>query len=374
MHYDLVIAAVGGSDFVGDSLRSSKDISAAWQQNWQIIFEKPSGLYQSLNYFATLIAVGAFLFFVVVWTREMITTGLLPSLDRLMWVILVMLLLWQNGFWLSKLTLGIHKMIEGESQKILSIQMGELKMGDALQDVVLTADAKNTIRALYGECQSKTGQAQIDCFNKATDQAQVIIDQYEKGWGKGTLNGLRRWFDSVVKIREDLKKKAGEPEAVANADPFVLLHAGIIATTDTAQQAAARQTLKGWQWAFANLIEASLLLTALTGPVAIAGSLLPIGTRPIWAWLTGLFSLGMAKIYYNIVVGLIATVIVNAQAQNESDFGFVVLLSILAPVLSVALAAGGGLAVYRGLSNGVIQIISTGWQVARQAAGIALKL
>ena len=374
MHYDLVLAALGGSDFVGDSLRSSKDISAAWQLNWKIIFEKPSGLYQSLNYFATLIAVGAFLFFVVVWTREMITTGLLPSFDRLMWVILVMLLLWQNGFWLSKLTLGIHKMIEEESQKILSIQMGELKMGDALQDVVLTADAKNTIRVLYGECQSKTGQAQIDCFNKATDQAQVIIDQYEKGWGKGTLNGLRRWFDSVVKIREDLKKKAGEPEAVANADPFVLLHAGIIATTDTAQQAAARQTLKGWQWAFANLLEASLLLTALTGPAAIAGSLLPIGTRPIWAWLTGMFSLGMAKIYYNIVVGLIATVIVNAQAQNESDFGFVVLLSILAPVLSVALAAGGGLAVYRGLSNGVIQIISTGWQVARQAAGIALKL
>ncbi len=98
MHHDLVLAAVGGSDFVGDSLRSSKDISAAWQQNWQVIFEKPSGLYQSLNYFATLIAVGAFLFFVVVWTREMITTGLLPSLDRLMWVILVMLLLWQNGF------------------------------------------------------------------------------------------------------------------------------------------------------------------------------------------------------------------------------------------------------------------------------------
>lgn len=142
----------------------------------------------------------------------------------------------------------------------------------------------------------------------------------------------------------------------------------------TAQQAAARQTLKGWQWAFANLIEASLLLTALTGPVAIAGSLLPIGTRPIWAWLTGLFSLGMAKIYYNIVVGLIATVIVNAQAQNESDFGFVVLLSILAPVLSLTLAAGGGLAVYRGLSSGIVQIISTGWQVARQAAGIALKL
>ncbi|MCU0552534.1 MAG: hypothetical protein MUC48_24645 [Leptolyngbya sp. Prado105] len=374
MYLGLFFAAVGGSDFIGDSLRSSKEISAGWQNNWNLIFREPSGLYQSLNYFATMIAVGAFLFFIVVWAREMMTSGLLPAFDRLMWVILVMLLLWNNGFWLARLTFGIHEIIEDQSQNVLSIQMGQLKMSDALQDVVLTADAQNTIRALYGECQAKTGQAQIDCFNKVTDQAQSIIEQYEKGWGKGTLNGLRRWFDSVLKIREDLKKRAGEPEAIANIDPFVLLHAGIIATTDTAQQAAARQMLKGWQWAFANLIEASLLLTALTGPVAIAGSLLPIGTRPIWAWLTGLFSLGMAKLYYNIVVGLIATVIVNAQVQNESDFGFVVLLSVLAPVLSVALAAGGGLAVYRGLSNGVLQIISTGWQVARQAAGIALKL
>lgn len=368
------LAAVGGSDFVGDSLRSSKDVSAAWEQNWVHIFSEPSGLYLSLNYFATMIAVGAFLFFIVVWTREMLTTGLLPPIDRLSWVILVMLLLWQNGFWLAKMTTGIHKIIEGQSQQILSVQLGELTMRDALQDVVLTSDAKHTIQALYGECQAKTGKAQIECFNKTTDQAEAIVAEYEKGWGKGTLNGLRRWFDNVVKVRDSLKSKSGEPDAVANLDPFVLLHAGIIATTDTAQQAAARQMLKGWQWAFANLIEASLLLTALSGPVAVAGSLLPIGTRPIWAWLTGLFSLGMAKLYYNIVVGIIATVIVYAQAENESDFGFVVLLSILAPVLSVALAAGGGFAVYRALCSGVMQIITTGWQVARQAVGIATSL
>jgi hypothetical protein len=188
------------------------------------------------------------------------------------------------------------------------------------------------------------------------------------------LNGLRRWFDNVVKVRDSLKTQTGEPQAIANVDPFVLLHAGIIATTDTAQQAASRQILKGWQWAFANIIEASLLLTAVSGPIAVAGSLLPIGTRPLWAWLTGLFSLGMAKIYYNIVVGIIATVIVRAQAENESDFGFVVLLSILAPVLAVALAAGGGFAVYRALSNGITQLITTSWQVARQAAGIATGL
>jgi len=369
-----VLAAVGGSDFIGDSLRSSKDISAAWQENWKHIFTESSGLFLSLNYFATMIAVGAFLFFVVVWTREMLTTGLLPAFEKMIWVLVVMVLLWNNGTWIAKLTLGVHDLIEKQAQAVLSVQLGELTMRDALQDVVLTADAKHTIQALFGECQAKTGKAQIECFNKTTEQAEAIVAQYEKGWGKGTLNGLRRWFDNVMKVRDSLKTQTGEPQAISNIDPFVLLHAGIIATTDTVQQAASRQILKGWQWAFANIIEASLLLTAVSGPIAVAGSLLPIGTRPLWAWLTGLFSLGMAKIYYNIVVGIIATVVVRAQAENESDFGFVVLLSILAPVLAVALAAGGGFSVYRALSNGITQLITTSWQVARQAAGIATGL
>lgn len=178
----------------------------------------------------------------------------------------------------------------------------------------------------------------------------------------------------MLKIRESLKKEAGEPEAIANIDPFVLLHSSIISTTNTAQQAAARQILKAWQWAFANLMEAALLMTGLTGPIAVAGSVLPIGVRPLWAWLIGLFSLGMVKFYYNVIVGLIATVIVKAEAQHESDFGFVVLISILAPILAVALATGGGLAVYRALAHGAPQIIATTWNVAREAASFGLRL
>ncbi len=368
-----LLAAVGGKDFVGDSLASSQAISVAWQDNWKAIFLQNNSLYLSINYFASLIAVGAFLFFIVIWTREMITTGLLPAFERLTWLILVLLLLWQNGFWLSKLTLGIRDLIEDQTRQVLVLQMGELTMRDAVQDVVLTADAKHTIQSLFAECQAKTGKAQIECIDKTTDQAQKIVEQYEKGWGKGTLNGLRRWWDNVLKVRESLKKNAGEPEAVANVDPFVLLHSSIIATTDTAQQAAARQILKAWQWAFANLMEAAMLMTALTGPIAVAGSVLPSGIRPLWAWLIGLFSLAMVKFYYNVIVGLIATVVVKAQAQYESDFGFVVLLSILAPILAVALATGGGLAVYRALGHGVLQTISTTWGVARSAAWLGLK-
>jgi nitrate reductase NapE component len=68
----------------------------------------------------------------------------------------------------------------------------------------------------------------------------------------------------------------------------------------------------------------------------------------------------MAKFSYNVIVGLAATVVVAADAQTSSDVGFLLLLSILAPILALALAGGGGMAVFRGVSGGVTRIVSVG--------------
>ena len=72
----------------------------------------------------------------------------------------------------------------------------------------------------------------------------------------------------------------------------------------TGSHALAEHILKGWQWAFANILELAMLLTGLMGPIAVAGSAVPLQGRPLWAWLTGFFSLGMAKFSYSVIVGL----------------------------------------------------------------------
>jgi hypothetical protein len=90
--------------------------------------------------------------------------------------------------------------------------------------------------------------------------------------------------------------------------------------------------------AFQWVVEVSLLLTALLAPLAVGGSLLPIGQKAIFAWLTGFFSVGIVKLSFNIIVGLIATVVLNAGDSDPMVFAFAT--SILAPILSLALAAG----------------------------------
>ncbi len=56
---------------------------------------------------------------------------------------------------------------------------------------------------------------------------------------------------------------------------------------------------RGWLFALAIafqwIIEVCMLLTALLGPLAVGGSLLPVGQKAIFAWLTGFFSVGMIK-------------------------------------------------------------------------------
>jgi hypothetical protein len=106
-----------------------------------------------------------------------------------------------------------------------------------------------------------------------------------------------------------------------------------------------------------------MLITGLMGPIAVAGSVVPLQTRPLWGWLTGFFSLGMAKFSYNVIVGLAATVLVAADAQERGDFGFLLLIGVLAPILALTLAGGAGMAVFRGISGGVTRIVSLGTSV-----------
>ena len=65
----------------------------------------------------------------------------------------------------------------------------------------------------------------------------------------------------------------------------------------------------------------------------------------------------MAQISYNIIVGLAAVVVVHADVTDT--LGFLVIIAILTPALALALAAGGGMAVFSIVSGGVAGIATT---------------
>ena len=79
---------------------------------------------------------------------------------------------------------------------------------------------------------------------------------------------------------------------------------------------------------------------------------MPLATKPLYAWFVAIIALFSIQMSYNIVSGLVATVTLNAAGpggfiQSGQDIAFALFLSIFSPMLSVALGAGGGMALFR---------------------------
>ncbi|MBF2050776.1 MAG: hypothetical protein IGS54_26005 [Elainella sp. C42_A2020_010] len=348
----------GGIGIIQDSTEKLEAVQEAWNERWTDIFDGANGLYLGITEFAAVIVAGAFIFFAVIWIKNAIERGILPALPEVLWVFVVMVLLFNNGALLGSTTLGIRNLINAQTRIVLDIQIGEVSMIEALNDVILSQQAKSEIQQEYAECEAKEGQAQIDCFVDAGESAREKLETEfrAKGWWTA---GVERQWARIGEITEQIQQEyENNPSRSLATNPVTDVLAAYL--LQTGSQALAEQLLKGWQWAFTNLLELSMLITGLLGPIAVAGSVIPMQSRPIWAWLIGFFSLGMAKFSYNVIVGLAATVVVAADAQDGGDFSFLLLISILAPILALALASGAGMAVFRGISGGITRIIAVG--------------
>jgi hypothetical protein len=355
----LPLAQVGGGiGIIQDSTEQLKAVQGAWDERWSDIFDGTNGLYMGITEFAAVIVAGAFIFFAVIWVKNAIERGILPALPEVIWVFVVMALLYNNGTLLGSTTLGIRNLINAQTRTVLNVQIGEVSMLEALNDVILSQQAKSEIQQEYAECEAKEGQAQIDCFVDAGERARDRLEAEfrAKGWWTA---GVERQWARITEITERIQQEYEDnPSRGFISNPGTDILAAYF--LQTGSQALAEQLLKGWQWAFANLLELAMLITGLFGPIAVAGSVIPMQARPIWAWLIGFFSLGMAKFSYNVIVGLAATVVVAADAQDQGDFSFLLLISVLAPILALALAGGAGMAVFRGVSGGIARIIAVG--------------
>ena len=128
--------------------------------------------------------------------------------------------------------------------------------------------------------------------------------------------------------------------------------------------------LHGLLWvvhaAFQWVLEVGLILIAMFGPIAVGASLLPTPAKPLFTWLSGFFSLAMAKLGLNIVSGLGASIAINASASLHL-LVLPVFLALFAPALSLIVGGGSGMAMFVALSyvltNLQLRLLSYGGQV-----------
>lgn len=309
----------GASQIIQNGRTGQIAIAEAMNELWSEVLG--GGLYAVITQLGVFFAVGSLVLFMTQWAKALIEYDEPIMWSEIIWPLLVAVLLANDGAILANGTHGLRSVINNTSNSLLQNTSARISLQESYQIVTENIGAKAVIDSLVSQCDSIVDvQQQVDCLTNAEQQAQDFSRTL-----KPSSQALLAQIGSLL-----------NPLNVTERVGFAL-------------QTAVTGWLMSIGMAFQWVAEVSMLLTGLLGPLAVGATLLPVGAKAIYAWLISFFSIGLVKISYNIIVGLVATLIVNAESYNPLVFAFVA--GLIAPILALVLAAGGGLAIFNSLNS-----------------------
>lgn len=313
----------------------------AYDQLWLDVLEGP--LYTALVNIGLFFAVFTLLFFVVQMIQDFNEGNYTRPVTDFIWPLLIVFLLTKPGdasmYRLAAFSYDLRQIINETNQMVLATTHIGVKLDDAYRQAQGMSAVRPTIEGWIKQCESLTGKQQMQCMQIALKDAQDLLAAY------GQANGSSNWLTrEQARIGEMLTHVLNW-----NSDWNDVVRSVFWTVTGPAWEAAVYSLLLAFQFAFQNLLEFSLLLTVLLGPVAVGGSLLPVGGKPVYAWLTAIFSLFITKLCFNITAGLASTIMVDVEQVDH--LWFAVFIGVLSPIFSTALAAGGGMALWSSITS-----------------------
>lgn len=353
-----ILAVEGAAEMLEQGLTMSEDIGAIYDLQWQQIFTPVASvtefsLYEVITDLALVFAVGALVLFMMRFAYAAIHEGDFAEPARmLIWPLIVVLLLSDDGRLLAQASRAFHDVLNDASIQVLKVTSLSVSLEEAVRGAMAKGVIGVEISSQIQQCQNLIGEAQVECLQLAQEQVAATMEGFKQHWLVSAAGTAASAVFPFLDLTLNSIEGAVEAYNTSGGSVGQILPGFFGGFVGTTTRAIIHAFLMAFQWGFVNLVQISMLLTALVGPIAVAASLLPFGGKPIFAWLTGFFSLGFIQIMYNIIVGLAAVVILNANTFDTN--GFLVLIAILAPALAIALATGGGLAIFNIMLSGSV--------------------
>lgn len=336
------LAQINPANILNTGQSASTAVAESFNQVWQDLLTQP-GIYTAMTNLGLLVALGALAIALVQWAKRM-TSGDSAAFAELIWPLVVVVLLSNQGRGLAQVILGLRGTINQINEVVLSQTVGGITLQQAYQQAALQGSSAELLSVIREQCRSQpTPQQQQDCIRQGWEQAQRELER----------------------LQADILETASFWEWLTS--PFAYLN-NDLATNLSAYVASG--FLHGLLWvvhaAFQWVLEVGLILIAMFGPIAVGASLLPTPAKPLFTWLSGFFSLAMAKLGLNIVSGLGASIAINASASLHL-LVLPVFLALFAPALSLIVGGGSGMAMFVALSyvltNLQLRLLSYGGQV-----------
>ncbi len=349
-----VIAAnnFGAGQLLENAAAGASLVADGFNQLWEQTLT--GGLYASLCKVGVLFAVGSLALFMVQWGKQMLNGEEQRAVAELIWPLVVALLLANNGKILASGTLMLRGYINTVNNYVLEYTAADADLRAAYQQGIGQAAVEAAVGNAIQQCRSAqlSNQEQIECLQQAKEELQAKFPNIFQGdKGEGISGWVLQGLDKIDQAAQEADGGSNPIEGIANKLTAASSAAiGAVVTSFITSLLLALNN--AYQWG----LELALLLTALIGPLAVGGSLMPIGTKAIVGWLTGFFTVAIAKLSFNIILGLAGQLVATAQASQPMIF--LAFIGIVAPFLATGIAAGGGMAVLTQLNKGAEWVAS----------------
>lgn len=347
MYTPILLLGATLSDVLQNGLEDAGKVSQTWDNNWNLVFGNGSvggqTLYAAITNLGLLFAVAALILSGMRIYRALNESRPVDAV-AVFWAVLAISLFAGQGALLAICVLQLRALVNQVSDGVLAGTLAGVKIDEVLKELQGGMILKSVLEFIYKPCLSMQGQDQVACLQGAAGQADVIADVV--GAAFGPLN----WLGNII----DRFKDAGNALQQGNSFSLVGLFSPV-------WQPIVYSILYWCMQAYQHLLEAVLLVVGLMSPLAVGGSLYFFGVNSLVAWLTGFFSVALAKICFNILVGLAAVTATNSGVNDPGWFPLFV--GIFAPVVSFSLASGSGFVVWTAFTSLMGSTVTTGASV-----------
>jgi hypothetical protein len=369
MHHYYLFGLDSFTDDAFSILKTAQGVNAELAKSWsvlwdELIFNINSSWWRGLIISAFNIALIGVLMFAFNEFKHAGEEGRQKILIQSVCLALIMgLILGGNGvilFNILRITKGFEtKLVSG----LAEVQIHDVKLKDALQNVSLSNSAKEKVDAALASCDNSVGDAYAACIKSKEAEIQAIVEEAEKNIL--TNNVAAKYARGVLDYIKDLGSD------VASGD--VLSAVGKISNTivgNTPIFWILQIFLAAVQVAFSMALEIASLLHASALPFVIAFLFTPWATKFMESWISGWIQIVAIKFFYTSIIGIAAYALIYSEGQFTTALPFLFLVSIAGPTLALMLAKGGGAQLAGSLSNTTVGM-ATGAIKTAASAGAA---
>ena len=351
-----------GNEYAQSILQRSADLThntaQSWARIWEITVNSDEPIWQALVQIGIFITLGGIIYLAIKEGNRLIDS---PSWRRLIslfqFPLGVLVLLLGNGFFLVGIVRYIRAVAYTLLVQVLNFTFAGISISDALQKIQNTSVANARAREIFADCIDKTGLALSDCINDPVKVQQA----------NDLLQALSGTDGNTAPLNGNLLTQTGNFLVGNLTGAVVLPFLNLIYIF-----------FASLQWAFINGIEVALLLTALFAPIALGFSMLPSTGPTIFAWFSGYVALFLMQLGYVIIVGFTANILALTEQAGQpvgstiTDVAFLLFLSVIAPIMAMAVAGGGGIALFNSISRSATTTVTTATRAAAGFVGIRI--